>query len=134
MIRRELPIFIIVGSMTVLVDFSVYRGLLWSGLTPIELAKGVGFVAGTLFAYFVNKFWTFAHKDHASGSVFRFAVLYSLTLAANIYINQLGIKLMQGKSLALVMAFLIATTISAALNFLGMKWFVFSTFTRKVSK
>ena len=71
MIKREFGIFLIVGSLTVLVDFAVYRGLLWLDITSIDLAKGVSFLAGTIFAYFANRFWTFGHQSIAAGSVGR---------------------------------------------------------------
>ena len=87
MIKRELPIFLVVGTSTVLIDFLTYRGLIWAQLFSVEIAKGTGFMVGTLFAYFANRFWTFGHKAHADGSVWRFIFVYSLTLAVNVLVN-----------------------------------------------
>jgi putative flippase GtrA len=89
------------------------------------MAKVTGFLVGTLFAYFANRFWTFGHKLHAPGSAWRFAVLYASTLGANVLINSLTLKLLAGTAVAFELAFLLATGISASLNFLGMKLFVF---------
>ena len=125
MIKREFGIFLIVGSLTVLVDFAVYRGLLWLDITSIDLAKGVSFLAGTIFAYFANRFWTFGHQSIAAGSVGRFAVLYLSTLIANIAVNALALKALIDVPSSLQWAFLLATGVSAILNFLGMKFFVF---------
>lgn len=125
MIKREFGIFLIVGSLTVLVDFAVYRGLLWLDVTSIDLAKGVSFLAGTVFAYFANRFWTFGHQSIAAGSVGRFAVLYLSTLIANIAVNALALKALIDVPSSLQWAFLLATGVSATLNFLGMKFFVF---------
>lgn len=125
MIKREFGIFLIVGSLTVLVDFAVYRGLLWLDITSIDLAKGVSFLAGTIFAYFANRFWTFGHQSIAAGSVGRFAVLYLSTLIANIAVNALALKALIDVPSSLQWAFLLATGVSATLNFLGMKFFVF---------
>lgn len=125
MIKREFGIFLIVGSLTVLVDFAVYRGLLWLDVTSIDLAKGVSFLAGTVFAYFANRFWTFGHQSIAAGSVGRFAVLYLSTLIANIAVNALALKALIDVPSSLQWAFLLATGVSAILNFLGMKFFVF---------
>jgi putative flippase GtrA len=124
MMRRELPVFLVVGVTTVLIDFSVYRGLVWCGLA-VDAAKAAGFLTGTLFAYAANKAWTFGHKPHAPGSAWRFIVLYSLTLAANVLINGQVLRLLPGLALGVQIAFLAATGTSAALNFLGMKFFVF---------
>jgi len=125
MIKRELLIFLVVGSLTVLVDFVSYRGLIWSGKLDVDMAKAVGFLAGTLFAYFANRFWTFGHKPHAPGSAWRFVVLYMSTLGANVLVNSLALKLLVNSVAAVQIAFVLATGVSASLNFLGMKIFVF---------
>jgi putative flippase GtrA len=160
MIKRELAIFLIVGTLTVMIDFLTYRGLVWAQLLGVDSAKGIGFLTGTVFAYFANRFWTFGHKAHAVGSAWRFIILYSLTLAANVLVNAFLITWLPGNVPALVdmlmaanklisidnpsyqemntifskilskeagiqFPFLIATITSAALNFIGMKLFVF---------
>ena len=125
MIKREIGIFLIVGSLTVLVDFGVYWSLVWFGATGVGMAKAIGFLVGTLFAYFANRFWTFGHKSHVPGSLWRFAALYGATLGANVLVNSLALKFFADATAAIHFAFLLATGISAALNFLGMKLFVF---------
>lgn len=131
MIRRELGIFLIVGSLTVLVDFAIYRTLLWSAAlninVDIDIAKATGFIVGTLLAYFANRFWTFGHQAPAAGSAWRFVVLYASTLAANVVINSLALDLFSNSTAAIQLAFLVATGVSASLNFVGMKVFVFRT-------
>jgi putative flippase GtrA len=125
MIRRELGIFLVVGSLTVLIDYLTYRSLVWAQLLDVDAAKGVGFVTGTVFAYFANRFWTFGHKQHAAGSAWRFALLYAVTLSANVGINALALDALADLPGTIQFAFLIATGVSAAMNFLGMKLFVF---------
>ena len=114
MIKRELGIFLIVGSLTVLVDYLVYRGVIWIG---VDLAKGIGFLTGTLFAFIANRFWTFGHKSHAPGSAWRFIFLYLSTLLVNVAVNALALKVMTDTMTAVRLAFLIATGVSASLNF-----------------
>jgi putative flippase GtrA len=125
MIKRELAIFLVVGALTVLVDFVSYRGLIGFGVMAVDMAKATGFLIGTLFAYFANRFWTFGHKPHVRGSAWRFAVLYASTLGANVLINSLALKLFVDAVAAIPLAFLVATGVSSSLNFLGMKFFVF---------
>lgn len=125
MIKRELIIFLIVGASTVLVDFMTYRGLFQFQVLEVSMAKATGFLAGTLFAYFANRFWTFGHKSHAPGSAWRFSALYASTLGANVLINAVALKLLADTAFAFQLAFLFATGVSASLNFLGMKLFVF---------
>jgi len=51
--------------------------------------------------------------------------LYASTLGANVLINALSLKLLADMPIAFQLAFLLATGVSASLNFLGMKLFVF---------
>jgi putative flippase GtrA len=129
MIKRELGVFLVVGSLSVLTDYLIYRSLLWQNLLTVEEAKGVGFIAGTVFAYFANRFWTFGDKLVKKGSAWRFALLYSVTLLVNIWLNTLALKTFVSLTAAVQMAFLIATAVSAAMNFIGMKIFVFKSVT-----
>lgn len=125
MIKRELGIFLIVGLLTVLVDFLSYHALMVFGLVDTNTAKAAGFLIGTLFAYGANRFWTFSHKPHAPGSVGRFAALYASTLGVNVFVNAFVLHLFIHSIAAVHVAFVIATGVSACLNFLGMKFFVF---------
>jgi len=125
MIKREVAIFLIVGVSTVLVDFISYRGLIGFQVMEVDMAKAAGFLVGTLFAYFANRFWTFGHNPHVPGSVWRFSALYASTLGANVLTNALVLKLLADMAIAIQLAFLLATGVSACLNFLGMKLFVF---------
>ena len=125
MIRRELVLFLIVGSFAVMVDYMVYRSLDWTGLVGIDIAKAISFLVGTVLAYFANRFWTFAHNTHSLGTARRFALLYATTLGANVVVNALALALLTDSVDAIQMGFLLATGVSASLNFLGMKLLVF---------
>lgn len=123
MMRRQLAIFLAVGSLTVVADFLTYRGLLAAGIGNIGMAKAAGFMAGTLFAYFANRAWTFGRARPAPGSALRFALVYGATLLANVAVNAAVLAMLP---LPLpTIAFLAATAVSATLNFAGMKLFVF---------
>lgn len=126
MIRKEASVFLFVGTLTVGVDFSSYHLLLWLDVV-YSIAKACGFIAGTIFAYFANKHWTFSHVEHAPNSMPRFAALYAITLGANVLANQAVLGMADHAALGVNFAFLMATGVSAVLNFLGMKFFVFRT-------
>jgi putative flippase GtrA len=125
MIKRELVIFLIVGISTVLVDFVSYRLLIEFQIMLVEIAKATGFLIGSLFAYFANRFYTFGRQSHTPGSGRRFSTLYVITLSTNVLINTLMLRLLADVTVAVQLAFLLATGASACLNFLGMKFFVF---------
>lgn len=124
MIKREISIFLVVGLLTVLVDFCSYYLFLWTDLIEVAPAKTIGFVTGTVFAYFANKLWTFRHAQ-SGGNLLRFGMLYGGTLALNVSINALVISLVGQSRLGFAVAFFLATASSAILNFIGMKFFVF---------
>lgn len=125
MIKRELSTFMVVGCLTVGLDFLMYQGLVYFFLFNVSLAKAVGFIGGCIFAYFANRFWTFNQQAICSGSLWRFIIVYVVSLIANVLINQ-GILSIWDSLTAFYMAFLVATGVSATLNFIGMKWFVFT--------
>jgi putative flippase GtrA len=132
-IKRELGIFLIVGLLTVGIDFLIYRGFIYLqpfGLDSVNIAKGFSFISGTIFAYFANRFWTFNQQTTDAGSVFRFVMVYILGLIANIAINYLCIEWFSSPALVmeytLLIAFVLATGVSASFNFIGMKFFVFT--------
>ena len=54
MIKKELTVFVVVGVITVLIDFIVYNVLVEFRLSDVNVAKGVGFVSGTIFSYFMH--------------------------------------------------------------------------------
>jgi len=125
MIKREVLIFLIVGALTVLIDFIAYRSIVLLGLMGFDMAKAFSFLIGTVFAYFANRMWTFGHKSHDPGSVWRFGVLYAVTLGINVWVNALVLTGLYETVFAIRVAFFLATGVSATLNFLGMKMFVF---------
>lgn len=127
MIKREIGIFLIVGAVTVLVDFSCYRYITWLAVTSADVAKGFGFIVGTIFAYIANRYLTFAHKKSHDSSLLRFVILYIVSLAVNVLVNSLALKFSSGALLVLQFPFLLATGISATINFIGMKLIVFNS-------
>ncbi len=125
MIRREAATFLVVGCVTVLVDFVSYSVLQAAAWVPVDVAKALGFLVGTAFAYFANRHWTFSHQEPVKGSAWRFMLLYGSTLAVNVLVNALSLHALGGMVWDRQGAFLLATGASAFLNFLGMKYLVF---------
>ena len=124
MLTRQLQRFLIVGVTTVAIDFAIYQLLLLLDI-PTAPAKGVGFIAGTLFAYFANKLWTFDRAEAGRNVFMMFLALYVSTLAINVGVYSGVIALLGGREFAFVLGFLVATGTSAILNFVGMRSIVF---------
>lgn len=124
--RREAFRFLLIGLSAVVIDFGIYRLSLWAGL-PVGVSKANGFLFGTLYAYFANRYWTFAMGQARAGwaELARFATVYGVSLIVNVAVNGGVLALLGRSEIHLWVAFAVATAISAAMNFLGLKFFVF---------
>ena len=126
MSKKEGSIFFVVGIFTVLLDYVIYQLLMLNDFLDVPLSKGLGFIGGTVFSFFANRAWTFKNTEPLHKSVPRFCFLYLLTLSINVIFNSIMLNLVAGITMAGQIAFVFATLISAGVNFLGMKFFVFN--------
>ncbi len=124
MLAKQIKRFLIVGFTTVVIDFTAYRLLLYLD-SPTAIAKGLGFVAGTIFAYFANKLWTFNRAKGGTNVFSMFIALYITTLAVNVGVNSGVIQILGEEEIFMTLAFFMATGTSATLNFIGMQMIVF---------
>jgi putative flippase GtrA len=121
-LHRQALRFVAVGGLTALVDFATYRLLLLLDV-PITPAKATGFVLGTTLSYLLNRAWTFGAGHHAVG---RFLALYAFTLVVNVAVNAGAVAVLAGVPGRITLAWLLAQVVASALNFLGMRRFVFA--------
>jgi putative flippase GtrA len=120
-LKKELLFFLVAGCSAVGTDALIYHFLFQRlGYSP---AKAVSFLTGTIVAYLLNKFLTFQAPQKSFTEFGRFGVLYSGTLVANVTVNRAILFLLPQHVL---IAFLFATAVSAILNFLGQKFWVFA--------
>ena len=125
MIRNQLFRFFLVGLMTVFIDYLFYKMLLNYFFLDPSISKGSSFIIGALFAFFVNRSWTFNNNQKYTKTIFNFFILYILTLYINIESNNFFLIIFNSFDFQIEAAFIIATSISAFLNFIGMKCFIF---------
>ena len=118
-VKKELKRFLVVGISAVTIDLTTYYLLL--DFLSHDIAKAISFLLGTIFAFVINKYWTFEKHKKSYTEVFQFGVLYSVTLGFNVLTNKMVIDNTQ----MVFLAFLIATGVSTVLNFIGQKWWVF---------
>lgn len=126
-IRNEFARFLVVGFTSVAIDYVSYRTLLALGLATAS-AKASSFIIGAIFGYFANRIFTFrvAKKWHWQETA-KFIAVYLFALMANVAANAGTIRMVGHSEIGIGIAFLIATAISATLNYLGMKRLVFIT-------
>lgn len=119
-IRKEMKRFLVTGFSAVSTDLSVYYLLL--NFLDQSPAKAVSFISGTFVAYVLNKYWTFEQKRKSYSEMLRFAIVYMITLGANVAVNKMSLLIFPD---LIFPAFLAATGTSTVLNFIGQKWWVF---------
>ena len=117
--KKQFLRFIIVGICTVFIDYIGYNIFLL--IFSLNVSKGLSFLLGSVFAFLINKIWTFENKQKPLRQIFLFGALYSVTLMINVLTNVLVIQLSEN----FLFSFFIATGVSAFLNFIGQKWLVF---------
>ena len=117
----EVARFIRVGLVTVGVDYACYMALLWLGVS-IAPAKAAGFICGAVFAFYANRTITFRALGRRHAALW-FATVYLASLVSNVAVNKVVLMVFPQ---AITLAFLVATGVSATMNFVGMKYLVFS--------
>ena len=124
--KRQIIFFIFIGFISVFVDYLVYF-LSFKILAQLNLSKQIGFIAGSVFAYYANKNFTFNLR--VSGTIlmqvkYWFAVIFVMNINSMVnefVFNNYQLEIVNSYNLA----FLVATTVSAIINFLLFKHFVF---------
>lgn len=118
--RNEFPRFIVTGILAVATDYFGYLVLI--NIINVDISKACSFVLGSIVAFYLNKFWTFESDKTAAAAIVPFIVLYSSTFLINVSLNHFSLVYVTDMK---TIAFLIATTASTILNFIGMKFWVF---------
>jgi len=123
----EFARFLLVGASTVFIDLVFYLIFLYAGFDTY-ISKGISFSIGTVFAYFSNQNFTFKSPKTGAIRFIVFTLLYLSTLLVNVISNEFVINSTAFINLkvSLMVSFIVATSISASLNFLGMKYMVFN--------
>ena len=122
-LKTQVLRFVITGGFSAIVDFGLYIALLAAGL-HVNLAKTLGFIAGTTTAYLINRRWTF----QAPPSRARFVavmVLYALTYVVQIGINYLFYLEFAGRPWQVPVAFVIAQGTATVINFVVQRAIIF---------
>ena len=125
MLKYEFTRFLLVGCSTVFIDLICYSILILMGFDT-DVSKGISFSIGAIFAYLANKNFTFQSTFYGLVQFSLFITLYSSTLFLNVTSNEFLLDFFGRTHVSLIVAFVIATILSASLNFLGMKYIVFN--------
>lgn len=120
--KKETSRYIVVGVLSVLTDFISYT--LFLLVLDHSVAKALSYIMGMCTAFFLNRFWTFQSKNKAHTDAIKFIGVYTSTLCINVLVNKVTLMILPE---FVTFAFLVATGVSIVLNYIGQKFFVFSS-------
>jgi len=120
-LRKQIIRFLISGFSAAGTDTIFYFGFF--NLLGHNSAKAFSFIAGSIVAFLMNKFYTFEKQRLSLIEVIKFVILYIVTLTVNVGSNA-GFLNILGERIVWI-PFLIAASISTVLNFIGQKFWVF---------
>lgn len=116
--------FAITGGLSAIVDFGLYMLLYKAlGVQP-DLAKSVGFIAGTTTAYLINRRWTFQAPPSTARLIAVWA-LYLTTFVVQVGLNHLFLGLLGYTVTAAAVAFVIAQGTATVINFIVQRAVIF---------
>ncbi len=127
-IQSQLVKFVLVGGFSAVVDFGSTALFTFAFGLSDGVSKALGFVLGTLTAYFINRRWTF--QAEPSGRRFAITmVTYGLTFIVQWGLYKVSIPWLEGFDLnafwVRAISFVIAQGTATVLNFLIQKFLIF---------
>lgn len=120
-LRNEILRYILVGGLAVAIDAAGYFLLVRFDVLSPPWAKRASFAAGAVWAFAMNKFFTFRQKELRAFEPFAFAIVYLAGWFLNSITHDIVLRLTNLKPAS----FLAATAVSTCTNYLGQKYAVF---------
>jgi len=119
-IKKQFLSYSIIGIMSLSIDFIFYNVFYYFFALNLSLAKVFSFILGSINSFILNKKITFKSRKKSLTEPFLFFLIYSFSLIVNYFSHKLMIDIFTG-----YIPFIIATTLSVIINFIGQKTIVF---------
>lgn len=126
-LKNQIVRFIIVGSCSTAVNYAIFYVSLYFLHIHYLFASSIGYISGFGIGYLSNRNWTFVHHkalNQRHRELFRYFIMNITSLSLSLLsLHFLVDILLLPAWLSNIMALGVSTTS----NFIGSKWFVFST-------
>ena len=125
-INTQFVIFLFGGILSLTIDWASFILLAILLSLDYDKAKIVSFFLGTFFAFCFNSRLTFKKKLYLS-NFYKFLALYSLSLIVNFMVfSKINSSSLWDLELRIFIGLIGSTLASATINYLGMKYLIFS--------
>lgn len=127
MISREIGFFILNGIVSVILAYIIYQALISGQILGVHWANGTAYICGMVYGFFSNRKWAFRDRRLITReTIILFTSLYIFTLLVNVSVNAIMLKFLTGLHGDNLLSFITAISISTILNFVGLKYLVFT--------
>lgn len=121
-LRGQFIRFAVVGGICTTVSYVIFIVLTKLTQTNYLVASTIGFLAGIITGFYINKNWTFAKEDSNKNYFLKYFLVYLFSLAVNLLILK---YLVENYQVSQMVAQVIATGFTVFSNFFGSKVLVF---------
>lgn len=115
--------FIIVGFASTIINFLIFYVCSDFLKFNPKISYSSGYLSGVLFGFVLNKFWSFGHKDKVTGLlILKYLLVYFISFLLGLLLFGLLLKttILNEKNIEIIVI-----ALNAAVNYLGLKLFIF---------
>ena len=121
--NSEVVRYLLTGGISFSIDTSAYFLLACTGVLSPFWAKRISYVLGSIWAFFMNKHFTFRQNEFRIAEPFLFAIVYVFGFVLNGLLHDVVLHCTSSK----LMAFAVASFVVICTNYVGQKLIVFRT-------